>query len=47
MSLLATKSLERIMSESESGEHQLKRSLTATSLIALGIGTIIGAACFR
>src|ERR1700692_4381578 len=46
MSLLATKSLERIMSESESGEHQLKRSLTATSLIALGIGAIIGAGLF-
>jgi len=46
MSLLATKSLERIMSESQSGEHQLKRSLTATSLIALGIGAIIGAGLF-
>jgi APA family basic amino acid/polyamine antiporter len=46
MSLLATKSLERIMSESEGGECQLKRSLTATSLIALGIGAIIGAGLF-
>src|SRR5215467_494538 len=46
MNLLATKSLERIMSESEGGEHCLKRSLTATSLIALGIGAIIGAGLF-
>src|SRR3984893_4624208 len=46
MSLLATKSLDRIMSESEGGEHHLKRSLTATSLIALGIGAIIGAGLF-
>ena len=46
MNLFATKSLERIMSESEGGEHCLKRSLTATSLIALGIGAIIGAGLF-
>src|SRR6202158_2480545 len=46
MNLLATKSLERIISESEGGEHHLKRSLTATSLIALGIGAIIGAGLF-
>src|ERR1700736_6158741 len=46
MSLLATKTLYRIISESEGGEHHLKRSLTATSLIALGIGAIIGAGLF-
>jgi APA family basic amino acid/polyamine antiporter len=46
MSLFATKPLERIMSESEGGEHQLKRTLGATSLIALGIGAIIGAGLF-
>src|SRR5713101_7230639 len=46
MSLFATKSLERIMSESEGGTHTLKRTLTATSLIALGIGAIIGAGLF-
>ena len=46
MSLFATKPIERIMSESEGGEHRLKRTLTATSLIALGIGAIIGAGLF-
>jgi APA family basic amino acid/polyamine antiporter len=46
MSLFATKPLERIMAESEGGEHQLKRTLGATSLIALGIGAIIGAGLF-
>src|SRR6266478_3377576 len=46
MSLLATKPIERIMSESEGGEHTLKRTLTATSLIALGIGAIIGSGLF-
>src|SRR2546421_3084112 len=46
MSLFATKPIARIMAESEGGEHQLKRSLTATSLIALGIGAIIGAGLF-
>ena len=46
MSLFATKPLERILSESEGGEHTLKRTLGATSLIALGIGAIIGAGLF-
>ena len=46
MSLFATKSVSRIMSESEGGEHQLKRTLGATQLIALGIGAIIGAGLF-
>jgi APA family basic amino acid/polyamine antiporter len=46
MSLFATKPLARIMSESEGGEHKLERTLTASSLIALGIGAIIGAGLF-
>jgi APA family basic amino acid/polyamine antiporter len=46
MSLFATKPLERIIAESEGGEHKLKRTLTATQLIALGIGAIIGAGLF-
>jgi basic amino acid/polyamine antiporter, APA family len=46
MSLFATKPLSRILAESECGEHQLKRTLTATQLIALGIGAIIGAGLF-
>ncbi len=46
MSLFATKSLARIIRESEEGEHQLKRTLGAWHLIALGIGAIIGAGLF-
>ena len=46
MSLFATKPLARIMRESEAGEHQLKRTLGAVNLIALGIGAIIGAGLF-
>ncbi len=46
MNLFATKPLSRIMRESEGGEHQLKRSLGALNLIALGIGAIIGAGLF-
>ncbi len=34
------------MRESESGDHQLKRSLGAVNLVALGIGAIIGAGLF-
>ena len=45
MSLFATKPLSRIMAESE-GEHALKRTLTASQLVALGIGAIIGAGLF-
>lgn len=45
MSLFATKPLDRILNESE-GEHKLKRELTATGLVALGIGAIIGAGLF-
>jgi APA family basic amino acid/polyamine antiporter len=44
--LFATKSLERIMAESEAGEHKLKRTLGPGSLVALGIGAIIGAGLF-
>jgi basic amino acid/polyamine antiporter, APA family len=46
MSLFATKSVDYIMSESRSGEHQLKRTLGPGDLIALGIGAIIGAGLF-
>ena len=45
--LLATKSVETIMGEAaETGEHTLKRSLGAWSLVALGIGAIIGTGIF-
>ena len=46
MSLFAIKPLARIMRESESGSHQLKRTLGAFNLVALGIGAIIGAGLF-
>jgi len=46
MSLLATKPLSRIMTESEGGAHSLKRTLGPGSLVALGIGAIIGAGLF-
>ncbi len=46
MSLFATKSVSRILSESESGPHQLKRTLGPGQLVALGIGAIIGAGLF-
>jgi basic amino acid/polyamine antiporter, APA family len=46
MSLFATKSISRIMSEAEGGEYHLKRSIGPVSLIALGIGAIIGAGLF-
>ncbi len=45
MNLFAVKPLDRIIAESE-GEHSLKRSLSASALIALGIGAIIGAGIF-
>ena len=44
--LFATKPIERIISESEGGEHTLKRTLGAGQLVALGIGAIIGAGLF-
>ena len=46
MNLFAVKPLSRILRESESGEHQLKKTLGAFNLIALGIGAIIGAGLF-
>ncbi len=46
MNLFATKSLARITAESESGTHQLKKTLGAFNLVALGIGAIIGAGLF-
>lgn len=45
--LFATKSVEQIMaSGSAEGEHGLRRTLTATNLVALGIGAIIGTGIF-
>jgi APA family basic amino acid/polyamine antiporter len=44
MSLFRTKSLADLMPEE--GEHGLKRALTATNLVLLGIGAIIGAGIF-
>jgi len=46
MSLFATKSLDGIIAESESGEHHLKKTLGPINLVALGIGAIIGAGLF-
>jgi APA family basic amino acid/polyamine antiporter len=46
MSLFATKSVDRIIAESEGGEHKLRRTLGPGNLIALGIGAIIGAGLF-
>src|SRR5512136_37718 len=46
MSLFSTKSIARIIAESEGGEHGLRRSLSAAQLVSLGIGAIIGAGLF-
>jgi APA family basic amino acid/polyamine antiporter len=46
MNLFVKKSIARLMSESAESEKGLKRTLTANSLIALGIGAIIGAGLF-
>ncbi len=46
MNLFATKSLDRIVAESESGSHHLKKTLGPFNLVALGIGAIIGAGLF-
>jgi APA family basic amino acid/polyamine antiporter len=47
MSILVTKSIERLRSEAqESDEHSLKRVLSAANLTALGVGAIIGAGIF-
>src|SRR5258708_4831870 len=45
MNLLATKPLDRIVAESESG-NELRRSLGPVSLIMMGIGAIVGAGIF-
>ncbi|HVI07477.1 MAG TPA: amino acid permease [Candidatus Binatia bacterium] len=46
-SLFARKSLKAILSEAEEGgEHTLRRALGPTSLIAIGIGSIIGTGIF-
>lgn len=44
--LFRKKSITKLIAESEQTEHGLKRSLTSWSLIALGIGAIIGAGLF-
>src|SRR5215468_10082675 len=46
MSLFATKSVSRLLAESDTGDHRLRRTLGAGQLIALGIGAIIGAGLF-
>jgi basic amino acid/polyamine antiporter, APA family len=47
MNLFATKPVKHIMEESSAvGEHSLKRSLGPSSLVALGIGAVIGAGIF-
>ena len=46
-SLFRTKSIDRLLAEADAGgERTLKRTLSGTSLIALGIGAIIGAGLF-
>ena len=44
--LFRKKTLASLLEMPEEGAHTLKRTLTATSLIALGIGAIIGAGLF-
>ena len=44
--LLACKSIDKLVTESESPEHQLSKSLGSWSLAALGIGAIIGSGIF-
>jgi len=46
MSIFEKKPLNKIMAEAEGGAHQLKKTLGALNLIALGIGAIIGAGLF-
>jgi APA family basic amino acid/polyamine antiporter len=47
MALMSTKNIDRIQSEAgEEGQHTLKRTLSATNLVMLGIGAIIGAGIF-
>ncbi len=47
MSLFVRKPMDLLLNEAnETGSHTLKRTLSATSLVALGIGAIIGAGLF-
>lgn len=46
MSLFTPKPLSKLLSEANDSEHGLKKTLTARSLVALGIGAIIGAGLF-
>ena len=47
MNLFARKSIDELRADAfQEGEHTLKRSLTATNLVMLGIGAIIGAGIF-
>ena len=46
MSLLRKKSLEHLMEQAADSDKGLKRTLSAWSLVALGIGAIIGAGLF-
>src|SRR3984885_8720412 len=44
--IFATKSIDKLISESESPEHALKKTLGPVSLTALGIGAVIGSGIF-
>jgi basic amino acid/polyamine antiporter, APA family len=44
--LLRTKSLDAILSDGETAQHQLKRTLGAFDVVMLGIGAIVGAGIF-
>ncbi len=47
MSLFATKPISRIIAEAEeTGEHALKKALSALDLTMLGVGAIIGTGIF-
>jgi APA family basic amino acid/polyamine antiporter len=46
MSILTRKPLASVLAEADNSEKGLKRTLSATSLVALGIGAIIGAGLF-
>jgi APA family basic amino acid/polyamine antiporter len=46
MDLFRTKSIEQLIEDSNDPKHQLKKVLSATNLVALGIGAIIGTGIF-